>query len=324
MLLEIVEGVYQLMLPLPFRLREVHAYLIKGREGYGLVDCGINTQECFEALEKSLYEAGIEFSDIRSVFMTHYHSDHCGLAGRIKEISGASLIMEKSEALALEAFQETSPEQWHKPNFYLEHGMPAERFEEMRVVFPYLKSLISPLKIDECIGDGAEIKLGDLRFEAVWTPGHTPGHVCLYHPERKWLFCGDHILMRITPNVSLNSRSTLANPLAHYLDSLKKIIKLHADIGFPSHGALIKNPGERAQELILHHEERKNLILKALTESRKSAYELSLTLFGHRVSHFENWMAFAETLAHVVFLVSEERVKEIREEGHIWYQIRGM
>jgi glyoxylase-like metal-dependent hydrolase (beta-lactamase superfamily II) len=322
MLLEITRDVYQLTLPLPFRLREVHAYLIKGREGYGLIDCGINTQECFEALEKSILEAGIQLTDVQSVFMTHYHSDHCGLAGRIKEVSGASLIMQSGEAEAVEAFLEIPPEQVHDPCFYIERGLPAEKFEEMQHIFPYLKSLISPLKIDERIEDGAEIWLGDLRFEAVWTPGHTPGHVCLYQPERKWLFCGDHVLIKITPHVGLNSRSTLANPLAHYLDSLKKVLGLDVKLAFPSHGPLIRQFKERVQELMVHHNQRKEAILHILGKERKSAYEISTALFGVRSTHFENWMAFAETLAHLALLASEDKLEEIRENGHVLYRIR--
>ncbi|MCI0528620.1 MAG: MBL fold metallo-hydrolase, partial [Nitrospira sp.] len=265
---------------------------------------------------------GIRWRDIRSVFMTHFHSDHCGLAGRIKETSGASLVMESGEAAAIENFQATPLERLHNPRFYEGHGLPTEKFEGFRQTFPYLKSLIYPFKVDERIEDGEEIELGDLRFEAVWTPGHTPGHVCLYHPERKLLFCGDHILMRITPNISLNSRSTLANPLCHYLDSLRKIMKLDVTLAFPSHGPIIQSPKERAQEIILHHDQRKEALLTALGRDRKSAYQLCLDIFGNRTTQLENWFAFSETLSHLALLVSEEKVKELQEDGRVLYRAK--
>jgi len=322
MLLELVEGIYQLILPLPFRLREVNIYLIKGREGYGLVDTGVNTPETFEALEKGLQEIGVGLTDVRSVFMTHYHSDHCGLAGQIKQISGASLIMESSEAQSVEAFQITPAERLHDPGFYDRHGLPTEKFEGIRQIFPYLKSLIYPFEVDHRIEDGAEIELGDQKFQAIWTPGHTPGHVCLYQPDRKLLFCGDHILMRITPHIALNSRSTLRNPLAHYLRSLHKITKLDVAFAFPSHGPVMRNPGERVQELLLHHDRRKEAILTALGNERKSAHQLSVAIFGNRASYLEDWMAFSETLAHLALLVSEDRLEEIWENGRIWYRMK--
>ena len=68
------------------------------------------------------------------------------------------------------------------------------------------------------------MNVGDYRFEYVETPGHTKGHTCLYEPERKILVAGDHILLDITPNISLwNYEQDL---LKEYMTSLDKVCKL--------------------------------------------------------------------------------------------------
>lgn len=49
--------------------------------------------------------------------------------------------------------------------------------------------------------DGAALHYGGRMLRCVLTPGHTPGHLCLYDPARRRLFCGDHVLFHITPNI---------------------------------------------------------------------------------------------------------------------------
>ncbi|GAI37601.1 unnamed protein product, partial [marine sediment metagenome] len=69
--------------------------------------------------------------------------------------------------------------------------------------------------------EGDAISIGDYLFKCIETPGHTPGHMCLYEPDKKIFISGDHILSDITPNISLFSNEE--NPLKEYLISLDKV-----------------------------------------------------------------------------------------------------
>ncbi|MFQ7103276.1 MAG: MBL fold metallo-hydrolase, partial [Anaerovoracaceae bacterium] len=80
MVTKVADNIYKKVVPLPNNpLREINAYIIKG-EGQGdknlLIDTGFNRPECEEALKSAFDELGIEKTD---VFITHLHSDHCGL-----------------------------------------------------------------------------------------------------------------------------------------------------------------------------------------------------------------------------------------------------
>ena len=73
------------------------------------------------------------------------------------------------------------------------------------------------------------LEYGGYHFQPILTPGHTPGHMCLYDAEKKVLFCGDHILGTITPNICIELG--VENPLEDYLNSLKKIDALDVATG---------------------------------------------------------------------------------------------
>ena len=74
------------------------------------------------------------------------------------------------------------------------------------------------------VNDGDVLHYGGYHLQMVETPGHTPGHMCLYDADKKILFCGDHILGTITPNICIELSTE--NPLNDYLESLKKVEQL--------------------------------------------------------------------------------------------------
>ena len=78
--------------------------------------------------------------------------------------------------------------------------------------------------------------------------GHTNGHICLYDAERSALMTGDHVLDPISPNVSL-AREYQGNPLGQYLQSLRKVAELDADLVLPAHGDPFRDISRRVREL---------------------------------------------------------------------------
>jgi glyoxylase-like metal-dependent hydrolase (beta-lactamase superfamily II) len=71
-------GLYQLTLPLPFRLNHVHVYLVEADDGFLLIDTGVNPSAFFSSLKRKLGEIGLDFQAITRVVITHLHHDHCG------------------------------------------------------------------------------------------------------------------------------------------------------------------------------------------------------------------------------------------------------
>jgi|YelNatPaOPRAMG01_1025707.scaffolds.fasta_scaffold56485_1 glyoxylase-like metal-dependent hydrolase (beta-lactamase superfamily II) len=91
------------------------------------------------------------------------------------------------------------------------------------------------------------------------TPGHSPGHCCLYEPNKRILFSEDHLLKEITPNVSLWSEEV--DVLNLYLTNLKRFTELEVKIVLPGHGDPFSKFEKRICELERHHAERCDEIL---------------------------------------------------------------
>src|SRR5512146_3280155 len=91
--LELAPGLYQLTIPMPFRLNHVHVYLVDADDGFILIDTGVNTSEAFAGLTRKLDQLGLAFNAITQIVITHFHSDHCGQAARIRELGGAQVVM---------------------------------------------------------------------------------------------------------------------------------------------------------------------------------------------------------------------------------------
>ena len=313
---EIAPGLYQLTVPMPFKLNHVHLYLVEADDGFILIDTGVNTAEAFAGLQRKLDTLGLDFNAITQIVITHFHSDHCGQAARIRAYGKAQIVMGDAERATYEEVQ-TNPRDERQEQF-LHHGLPPEQAKHYAEVLPYLKSLSIPFEVDVRLSDGQTLLAKRRRLEARVTPGHTPGHVCLLLPEEKIMFSGDHILQKITPNIGLHSYSG-PDPLGDYLRSLQATLALGATRLLPSHGALVEDPEARIHELMHHHEQRLQVCLDALSSAPTTAYEVSLRVFGTSLGSFERWLALGETLAHLEHLVHEGAVSKMAVGHGVWY-----
>ena len=83
-------GLWSIPVPIPDNpLRYVLVYAFELDNGIAIVDAGWNTEDAWSALNNGLAEAGGSIADVRAVLVTHIHPDHYGLAGRVREESGA-------------------------------------------------------------------------------------------------------------------------------------------------------------------------------------------------------------------------------------------
>lgn len=314
--IEIAPGLYQLTLPLPFRLNHVHVYLVEADDGFILIDTGMNTPEAFAGLKRKLDDLGLDLGAITQIVITHFHSDHCGQALRIRELGKAQIIMGATERDTLERVQSNPREE--RADEFRAHGLPPEEAAQYADVLPYLASLTLPFEVDRRIEHGHTWLAKGRRLEAVITPGHTPGHLCLFLPEEKLLFSGDHVLERITPNIGFHSYSG-PDPLGDYLHSLRTTLALGATRLLPSHGPLVQSPETRIHALLRHHESRLQACLDTLASPPSTAYAVSRQVFGTSLGSFERWLALGETLSHLEHLVRRGEVTKTDEGGQVLY-----
>jgi len=305
---EAAPGLTQIKLPLPFELREVNVYLLRTSEnGYTLIDTGYHAQDCFDTLEASLQHLRVHWTDIRQVVLTHMHPDHMGNAHRILELTqgGASLTMHHREEAHLRQIAEAGRPPWFEAMMRLA-GTPPELEQEVYAAFTYIRNHTRAL-IPQTLWRGGEM-LED-RFEVVHTPGHSPGHVCLFERPAGLLLSGDHMLPGITPNIGWLPDE---DPLGDYLASLGKVAPFEVETVMPAHGKPFAEHRGWLEDTARHHEERCAEIRRFLADTPASAHEIVGRIWTRKLAPFHYQFAVSEILAHLEYM---SRRGEVRMAG---------
>ena len=292
-----VPGVRTLVLPMGGPMATVNVHLVELEQGYLLVDSGMGTAECLAALESSLAECGLAWAGVRTLLLTHLHPDHVGHARHVLDRSGARLLMHRIDAHNLAVLSRAGRSPFFEEAWKLA-GIPSvlrERLDLRLAAHPRPPVPAPHLALEG--GERIAIRGGTL--EAVWTPGHSAGHVCLYCPEQRYLIAGDHLLEHITPNIGWRPGQDM---LAQYLDSLRLIERLEVDWVLPSHGPAFRNHRKRIQEIIDHHQQRCDRILEHISVEPLTAHALVERIWQANMSSFAQHLAVLEILAHLEYL----------------------
>ncbi len=290
--------IHTVTLPVPWDLKSVNVHLVELDEGYMLIDSGVATKECFHVLESALLERGVAWSDIRTLLLTHYHPDHIGLSWKILELSGARLVMHRADVAYLEELARVNGLPWYADAMRI-GGVPPELAAGMEGALrgnrPAFRTHHPALTLEG--GETLPIRGGKL--EVIWTPGHTPGHVCLYWPEQRTLISGDHVLQKITPNIAWHPGEDM---LATFLASLQLVLPYEIDVVLPSHGKRFEGHRAVITSTAAHHEERCGAILKHIAHQPMTAHELVLVLWKRALSVFHHNFAVFEIMAHLEYM----------------------
>lgn len=303
---EIRPGIFLIGVPLPDSpLKELHAYLIKGERNL-LVDTGFNHPLAWQALLGALAELKCS-PENTDVFLTHVHVDHSGLSYKMKRPENKVYCNRTDGAylhsLLLRSFEDLEEEQRVKT---LAFGIPEERRLSI-ADHPYVTYGPEKLLDYTPIEPGDILETGRYRFEAVPLYGHTPGHLGLFEREHRLLFCGDHILRRITPNIV--SWDENLDSLAQFIGSLKYVRQLDIGLLLPAHRGPIEDTNERIDELLIHHKNRLSEVSHALKEGNRTVYQCSKHVrwdfSGGNIDAFpptQLWFAASETHVHLEHL----------------------
>ena len=296
-------GIVRVKVPVPFPLRWVNGYILHDDEGYVIIDPGLHTESSIQAWGMVWEELQIAPQQINKIILTHHHPDHYGLAGWMQQRTGSEVYMSRTGHGLAQRMWSLHFGEWMTDalcRMFAAHGLPQDKQEKMREHLRSFYPLVSPHPEVRYLEEGEEWQAGSLHFQTISVSGHADQHLVFIDQERKLMFCGDHVLPRITPNISYLPDED-ADALHAYLTDLDKLASYDVQIVFPGHRDPFTNLQARAEELRRHHVKR---LLKMidLVQSPANVYDVCLAMFGEGLSIHQLRFAMSETLAHLVYL----------------------
>ena len=336
-------GIWSIPVPIPNNpLRYTLVYALETPRGPVLVDTGWDDPTGRTALADGLATAGFALTDVHGILVTHHHPDHHGLSAHVREESGAWIAMHGAEAAVIRAIRSVPSGRWadRMARAMSGAGVPEEHLAALRAFGGSRDDdsaaggsargsgaggnagviLSDALPDRELVhGESAGVPGRDVRV--LWTPGHTPGHVCLYldepdHPSR--LLSGDHLLPTISPVVSLypeNPGDEPADPLGDYLDSLERIAALAPQEILPAHQYRFTDSPARVRALLGHHADRLAELHAHLKQGPLTLWEAAQGMHWNRpwseLGFLARHLALSEAAAHLRRLVKTGLAEEV-------------
>ena len=319
---QITERIYHIEVPMKGgSLTALNSYLILGNERNLLIDAGYNKPESSDVLIKEMKQLGADFNNT-DIFLTHMHVDHAEFAVTLNKTRGVKVYIGDADGKRLENMNNDNTSSWTwTQNKLLRLGFPPDEMPEPRPIDASKSLYLSGGGNYTHVFDGDKLHYGGYELVCIDAAGHSPGQTCLYIPEKKLVFFGDHILYSITPNIT--SWDISYNPLKNYIKNLKKFKDIEIEIPLPAHRKVVCNIYDRIDQILEHHRVRLDETLDAIrTCHGATPYEIASRL--HWNVHNDRWEDFpthqkasavGEVLAHLAYLVDEGKVKCNDENG---------
>jgi glyoxylase-like metal-dependent hydrolase (beta-lactamase superfamily II) len=297
-----------------------HVYVLESTGGPVLIDAGWPDSVAWAALTAGLGEIGVAVRDVRGVVVTHFHPDHAGLSGDLREASGCWIAGHEADADLMRKV-EAVPDMlaWEADN--LRRAGAPEADVQAYVSGGGGGGLASPpAKVDIELSDGDMIDVPGRRLRVIWTPGHSPGHVCLYLEDAGQLFTGDHVLSKTTPHIGLYPYDLPgADPLGDFLDGLDRVKELTVSEVLPAHEHPVTDLPSRADEIKDHHAARLRLLRSTLADAPLTLWEACARLDWSqpwdKMNAMSRQLAAAEAAAHLARLREDGQVRQVPGPG---------
>jgi len=317
--------IVRISVPSPFAIGAVNAYLIEG-EPLTLIDPGPNTGDALQALEAGLAARGRRVEDVELVLLTHQHHDHVGLAGQVRERSGAQV----AGLVELQAFLADFDASMDLDDAYAvalmrRHGISAEVAESLDAASRAMRRFGGGVRVDRPLADGDRIELGSRTLTVHARPGHSPTDTLFHDEATGLLIAGDHLLERVSSNPVAHPRPGVTDPvraaraadrrrpLVEYLESFRRTRALEVGLILPGHGDPFGDHRALIAEREAMHARRAERIY-GLIDGEATAAAIGRALW-RRMAVTQTYLALSEVIGHLDLLAAQGRVREVEDAG---------
>lgn len=211
---------------------------------------------------------------MKGIIVTHAHPDHVGSAARLRDEWQVPVSMHPDETVILER-------------------------------------LGTDFRPDILLADGQEIDTPLGTANVIHTPGHSPGHMCLYWEGSRLLVSGDQVLSNGTVYVG----EPFGN-MTEYLQSMRRLLELRIDTLAPGHGPVITNGWQRVLDMHEYRFRREGEIIMALRRGASTSREIAGILYsGRDVPEEVLEFGARQTECHLLHL---ERMGAVSHDDEAW------
>lgn len=303
-------------------LPDVNVHVVRDGDEALIVDTGTWDDYNDTRLMRALARLGVDPTRA-TVFITHSHDDHAGLARELAS-AGARILMSEQALADLRAFSSPDYLRFMAGRLVAEGSDPVVAEKLARTIWTRRADFTLDGFEAEAVRPHDRIACGRWGFEVLPTPGHTPGHCALWLPERSMAFTGDALLFACSTFICF--WRGVPDSLGLQLGTLRALSGLGIERAFLGHGRQEGSLADRAAANIAHHERRGSRALEAVRRSPgRSGRELVCDL-GWRavgaggldaVAPLTRWFICAESAAHLDHLVKLGSVRRVPDAGGV-------
>jgi glyoxylase-like metal-dependent hydrolase (beta-lactamase superfamily II) len=334
---EVAEGVFILPLPLGIhRIPSINTYLLVDPAGDTLIDCGIyaaappglskaEVGDGTGAVAAALAQCGRSFDTLGRLIITHAHIDHYGIAGEVVRRSGAELWMHAQTDLDRNKYTHPDRAVDRRTLMLADHGLYGDTLTAastgLRDWIPVMPSIGQPTAK---LHGGEKLSACGRAWEILHTPGHSPGHICIWSADDRLLCSGDHLLKPISPPVTFE-RGFERDPMGSYLESLRLVEQLEPALVLPGHGETFTNGAARAAEIARGKRRRLEWVLRTIQSAGHTVTELASDLYPRPLKGAHLHFVMAEILAYLAYLEVRGMAERVRTPEGVfrWHAILG-
>ncbi len=194
--------------------------MIEDPDGLTIIDTGLSLAP--KRILKQLGGLGYAPVDVKRILITHAHPDHVGGLQEFQKATGADVYASAPESAVIQDGQPIV-------------GRPRDTMSGIWRYLPLPPSTFPSTPVARILNDGDVIEEAMGGLHVVSTPGHVPGHIAFWQPERKVLFCGD-VMMGVWPRHLTLPFAPVTVDMAEDIRSIQKVAGMGVQVLCMGHG----------------------------------------------------------------------------------------